>query len=765
MEKAHEKIHQICRHIVKHKLKWIFISLLTFIIFTCGVLYIQANFSVKIWLHKHDKRILSLIQHEKTFGSSDTIDIIVYDEKGVFTPQTMKVVSELTEKMLHVDHIARVESITNFNWVSSTGDDINITPFIKEEMINDSDLLLEKKEQAINDRQLINNFISKSGKLTYIRSFLIASDKTPPYKKIVHDVEDIIASYQNDHLHLSLSGISFINESLNRASDHDMKTVLPIVLSVILIILFYFFRNLFAITVPFAIIILSTGVSFGFEGFLDYEFNNILSAIPAILIAVGLADSIHILIGYRHNVVYEHMTNEEAAIKTLSKNMIPTILTTVTTAIGFLSLATTDIRPVHDLGILAGIGCLYAWFFTYFFLGPVLTFINFKKRDGDQDESSILQGVFHFSVKYRKTIIILFPILGIIFGYIGSKNYINADPVDYFSKNSTVRKTFKIVESEFGASRAIELVFDSNKDNGIKEADFLKRSAQFIEWIESLDYVVRVNSYVDVIKKMNKTLHSDDQGYFRIPDTNGEIADQHFLYTLGLPEGADLKNQVSVDQSKFRVMVLWHVNDTMNAVKKSEEILKKAKEYNLNVYEGGQSPIYNRVNDLVVDTFFTSISLTLPIIFLIMIVTFKDFKIALLSLIPNIFPLAIASGIMTLMGDFVNIGNVIVFAVCLGIAVDDTIHFIANYKLKIIAGMDSFDALDQTFVQTGKALVLTTVLLFFGFGLFVLGDFVPNQKFGVYCAIILFFALIADIVLLPAILLTINPSKKQKNTN
>ncbi|EQC46532.1 RND family transporter [Bacteriovorax sp. Seq25_V] len=759
MEKIENVAQKLSSNIVRKSKLYISLSLIAFILLTSGIFLIKSNFSVKVWLNKNDHRINDLNLHEKTFGSSDTMDVIIYNDRGIFNPHTISTIQEISEEMWKVKDIVRVESLTNYNWIESIDDDISITPFIAEDDILTEEFLNKKKNQALGDKHLVNNLISPSGKLAYIRSFLQVTNGTPPYEEIVTQVESLIKKYNHDEIHIQLSGITFINESLKRASDRDMVVVFPLVFIALVIILFAFFRNLFGVISPFVIILLTIASTFGVEGFLGIEFNNILAAVPAVLIAIGLADSVHILISYRHGTTYEGLTNEDAATRALSKNFIPTILTTITTSIGFLSLLTADIRPIHDLGMLSGIGCIFAWFFTYFLLGAFLKYINFPQRKAKED-LHFIEHIGNFSHKYRLLIVITFPLLALFMAYLGSKNIINADPVEYFSESTPIKKTFNLVEREFGASRAIELVFDSGIPEGIKDVEFLKKSELMINWIEQLPEVKRVTSIETILKKMNQTLHGDDPNFYKIPETRREVADQLFLYTLGLPSGMDLKNQISIDNRKFRVLVLWHVNDTMTAIEKSEIILAKAKEIGLNVYEGGQSPIYNRVNDLVVNTFFYSMGLTLPLIFLIMFLTFKDLKLAILSLIPNVFPLMVASGIMYLNGDEINIGNVIVFAVCLGIAVDDTIHFIANYKIKILKGHSTDQALKETLIQTGKALILTTVLLFFGFGLFAFGDFVPNQKFGIYCAMILILALISDVILLPAILYYIYRTKK-----
>ncbi|WP_412474340.1 efflux RND transporter permease subunit [Halobacteriovorax sp. YZS-1-1] len=763
MKRAHSIAESVAKYIVDHTKTCLFLSFLLLAIAGSGIVKIKANYSVKGWLMDDDQRLVDLKAHEGTFGSSDTIDIMLYKEDGIFDEKTVKTIQDITRDLWQIKHIVRVESLTNYNSIESEEDDIFITPFLDEEVELSAENLAKKKERAINDNQLINSSLSKSGRFTYIRAFLDTFETTPPYDQVVVDTEELLEKYkkEDNNIQFFLGGISFINESLQRASDRDMAVVFPIVVTVLSIILLWFFKSFLGVVLPFSLVGLAILTTFGIEGHLGIELSSIIAALPAILIAIGIADSIHILIGYRHFALFEGMNNHDAAIASLKKNFIPTLLTTLTTSIGFFSLTTTEIKPIYNLGILSGIGTMIAWFFTYFFLGALLTKISFKrKKDEDENKFSAFDGIFQFAEDHKVSINIMTPIIAIGAIYLGMQNYINADPIEYFDKGTPVKQAFDKTRSEFGGSRVIELVFDSGEPEGVKNPVFMKKAEELVQWMLEDEKIIRVSSILDIIKKMNKTLHSDNEEYYAIPDTRRAIADQLFLYTLGLPQGLDLKNQLSLDNQKFRVLVMWDINDSTAAIEKTDKIMEKAKEIGIDIYEAGQSPIYNRVNDLVVNTLLTSMSISLPIIFLIILFVFKDLSLALLSLIPNVLPLSVAAGIMYLVGDELNIGNVIVFAVCLGIAVDDTIHFVSNYKLKMMAGMSGHDALASTMHQTGKALTLTTLMLTIAFGLFYLGDFVPNQKFGVYCSIILTLALIADLIVLPAALLSLKSSRE-----
>jgi predicted RND superfamily exporter protein len=215
-----------------------------------------------------------------------------------------------------------------------------------------------------------------------------------------------------------------------------------------------------------------------------------------------------------------------------------------------------------------------------------------------------------------------------------------------------------------------------------------------------------------------------------------------------------------VDNRYLRYRISWNIEKINQQMNKSELIVKTAKEkFNLDIEAGGNFPIYTTVNDLVVESFLKSMSLMIFLVSIILFIVFKDFLISFISLLPNVIPLIVGTTVMAIWGIYLDIGTSLVAAICLGIAVDDTIHFVTSYLQGKKEGRPVFEAVSRTFEGTGKALILTTVVLVCGFGSFVFAEFLPNRYFGVLCAIVLSFALITDLVLLPAILLKFDKTK------
>jgi predicted RND superfamily exporter protein len=257
---------------------------------------------------------------------------------------------------------------------------------------------------------------------------------------------------------------------------------------------------------------------------------------------------------------------------------------------------------------------------------------------------------------------------------------------------------------------------------------------------------------------MNETLNGGLKSFYKIPPSSEAVGQILFLYTMGLPQGLDLNNQYSIDGRRLRIKVTWRLETSKESEIKADQLVALASKYNLNVETGGNAPIYLAMNQKVVNTFFSSMAMALILVSVLLFLVYRDLFISTLAMLPNVIPLVFGGALMQLLGKPIDIGTSIVSTVCLGIAVDDTIHFISSFKQYRAQGMNPRDAICETFLVTGKALVVTTALLVVGFGAFIFADFVPNRNFGMLCAMILALALLTDLLFLPALLLTIDRS-------
>lgn len=761
--------------IIKKPVLFIILSIITAGILIPPVVNMKADFSYRIWFDEEDPLLKRFDAFERQFGNDESVAVMVYKKGGIFNKDSIEKIRNLTDQLWYVPKVIRVDSLTNHNYTQAVKDELMVDPFIPDDVELSQEFLDAKKNIAINDETMPMYLISQDAEaaMLYARMKPELEGKFPNYKSSVDKIREIVAEiFKDDEHKVFVSGSSTINVTFEEVSRSDLKTMIPVLISLIIIFLIVIFRGISGVVYPFVIIILSIGAAFGIGSLSHMTFNVMLSAIPNTLIAICIADIVHILMSYMQYRRLGH-DNKESVKRTLDKNLVPTLLTSLSTAIGFFSLAPAKIIPIANMGVLAGAGTLTAWIFTIFFILPLMVLFPAKSKNYDakhiHKNNNGKEVPFSWALKFtlwlqlkRNSIIMVSIITVIASFYLGLQNEVNSDPYKYFTDNVPMKHANDFLEAELGGSMGAQMVIDSKKADGIKDPVFLQNLEKFVKYLESKKYVTRVVSVLDILKSMNRSLNGGRQEEYRIADTKDIVAQELFLYTMSLPQGMDLNNRVTLNNDATRLTIMMNIHDSKTVLEEFDKWENKLKEFNLEGNVTGKIPLYQKMNGYVVNTFFTSISMALILVSILMILVFGSWKIGLLAMIPNTVPLIIGSALMYLLGKPLDMGTVIITSVCLGIAVDDTIHFIANYRKYIKNGYSPVDAVANVFSYTGPALVLTTVILVVGFGTFMFADFLPNVNFGIMTATILSTALIVDLTLLPALLL---PKKVESKNN
>ncbi len=756
----------------KHSLAIFFLIL---IILLPGALQIDSSYTPRMWFAKDHQQIINLNDFEKEFGNDQRSVIGFYNPKGIFNNESLAVLHDLTDGMWKVADILRVESLVNHSNISAQGDDLDIQPFLgdaKKEYTQDE--LDDLKSRALSDDVIPDYYVSNDGTYALIFGFLKpAFEKDPDYEKIVKGTRDLIHQYQDaiPGTKIFLLGDSTANEAFREVAKADNFRIMPFMFGIIILILTWLFRNTLAVVMPLLLCYASIGVTYGMLGWSGVVYNSMLAAIPGILLAICLADAVHIMMSFFH-FMSEDNAPKEALVKSLHKNFKPTLMTSITTSVSFLTISFTEIIPVKDLGLLSCFGTMMAWLFTYIFVGSTLSLFHNRFKDvssknisslvssNKKDKASSQARAWTLVIVRRSGLIIgISSILTLGALYLSTKNEVNSDPLKYFTTDVPLRAAYDFSSTKLNGLRGAEMVVDSGKNEGVKDPEFLKRMKNFETWLLSQPEVTHTKSITQIISKLNRVLNGNDPAKEVIPDTQEEVAGLLFLYQMGLPQGMDLNNQISLDNKETRFRLLWKIETSAESTEMINRILAKAPEFGLKVRAGGNLPIYTAVNQLIVESFFWSLIGALLFVSFLILVIFKDPLVALIAMLPNVLPMIFGGALMVLMGVYVDIGTSMVIVVCLGIAVDDTIHFIANYKFYRDQGFEIPDSIEKTFSITGKALVVTTILLVAGFGSFAFAEFVPNRTFGILCAQILVFALVIDLTLLPALLIKIRSRK------
>jgi uncharacterized protein len=752
-------IHQL---LMKYSVFILLLFSIVMVVSTLGVQFLASDFSHKIWFRTNDPYLAEYENFERKFGSNDSILLVVHDPTGIFKQKTIKTIYQITDQFWNLPDVMRVESITNYVWSYGVEGEVNIEPLFPDTPEEITPELVKNRSITVSQIDQIQNlFISQDMKTAVIYGLLKpVFGKKRDHHTLNIELNKLIKKHDHSGLEFHITGWGPVSHAFERATYSDITLVVPILLALIAIVLFFIFNSWVGVVLPLAMTFIGIGMATGIAGYLGVSFNIVTSMLPVIMLAVSMADSIHLLTSYR-SMLSQSSNKWRALSLTLNKNLRPTILTTLSTGIGFFCLLSTDLVPISQLGIVAGIGVVIAWLLTIFFVLPILYlcpkryFLTSSQKSKRPMYSS--QGVTQYLFNMKGPIIFVFALMITLSVYYIGKVEINSSTFDYFSNSLPIKQASIFMEKNVGGVKNIQILINSDKVGGVKDPEFLHKVDQYERWIKSLSYVTKVSSVVSIIKELNQALNSNQEKFYSIPNNRELIAQELLLYSMGLPPGMNLNHWTTFDHREMRMDVRWITSGSSFALQAMEEIKAKGIAMGLNVKLTGKTSLVVGINDYIVTTFLKSMTIAIVLISLFMGLVFNSFRVGVISMIPNLLPLVMGYGLMGLCGINLDVGTVLITSVCLGITVDDTIFFLSNYsKHRSEQGATVFMGVQAVMSHTSSALIFTTLLLVVGFSSFGFGSLIPITYFGLMTAFILLMAVITDLLLLPAILFYID---------
>ncbi|MFA0114640.1 RND family transporter [Vibrio sp. 10N.261.46.E11] len=720
-----------------------------------GLGRLSADFTHAGYFHKNDTWLVEFDNFEQTFGNDDSVIIAVKNDDGLFNKDSIELLQHLTNEMWQLPDVIRVDSITNYQRVYAEGDDINVEPLVSTLKSYTENDIAELKRIAKKDEILTGYLLSEDTSMSLLVGTLRPSNgKELDIKPVVTAARDLLANTILEGHEFHLVGAPLIVQSFADASEADNAKIIPALLFACIVIMYYVLRNAWCVFYAMVIVVFSSIGSLGLAGWLGIQMTSITTVLPQITIGLAVAGCIHILVTYR--IAQQSYSDKNTAAKyALTKNVKPTLLTALTTAIGFLSFKFSDIKTIADLGIAASVSVLYAWTLTYLMLSSLLFILPFgynKKQPLQVSKSTVSKFVNKVS-NNRKGVLIAY--LAFVIASVAATTMIrvDADPIGYFAKEHELRKGVNEIDRTIGSARNIEIMINAGCENCAQKPEFLNKVDEFERFIESRKEVAQVVSIVDILKSTNRALNYGDDSSYRLGETQQSIAQQLLFYTMGLPKGLSVDNRVSSHNDAIRLTVFWRVDSSAKALEEIAIINAEAKRLNLDATVTGKYSLYQRQESYVVSSFLSSVGIAFLLITAVLCVAFKSWKLSLIALLPNLTPLLVGGLGLWIMGENLNVGTVLVVSITLGIAVDDTLHIITEYQRQKLKGQSPTAAFTQVFSETGIGLYGTTLVLVFAFGASLLSTFAPFQVFGILAATVLVTALVIDLTVLPAIML------------
>jgi len=473
---------------------------------------------------------------------------------------------------------------------------------------------------------------------------------------------------------------------------------------------------------------------------------------------LAIADSIHILVSMFF-LMREGMSRHQALVESMRLNFVPVFLTSVTTVIGFLTLNFSDAPPLQDLGNITAIGIAAAFVYSVTLLPALVAIIPVHAPVAKSRLAGSMVKIADFVIRRKGAVLWSSLAISAVFLAAIPLNEANDRFTEFFAEDIRFRTDNDYVVKNMTGLYSFSFNLDTGESGKVADPEYLQTLEEFEAWWRSFPEVVHVNNFTTIMKRLNKNMHGDDPEWYRIPEDRDLAAQYLLLYELSLPYGLDLTNQVNIDKSGTRFQITFENISSKETRRFAElgELWLRENAPELDTYAVGVPVMFSYISERNIKSMFIGMPIAIIGISLILIITLRSFKIGMLSLVPNLLPIGIAFGIWGMIDGEINFTMAMVMGMTLGIVVDDTIHFLSKYlRGRREQGHTVEEAVRYSLRTVGSAITVTTLVLVAGFLLLSTSSFLPNSGNAQLTALAIAAALVADFLLLPALLLRLD---------
>ena len=748
-------------NIIKYRWLVILVGLLLTGLAGMGVERLTFRSDYKTFFNADNKQLNDFNDMQNIYSKSDNVAFIVAPaDREIFNAENLTAIWELTDAAWQITYSSRVDSITNYQFSRAEGDDIIVEDLVLEPDMLDEELIARAKRVSLSEPQLIKRLISEAGHVAIVNVTLRLpgvdkTKETPEVASAAREIRALFAEIYPDTKFM-LSGMVMMNNSFPEAALRDSKTLMPIMLLVVILTIAGLLRSVTGTVSTVVVIATSIITAIGLWGWLGGYLTGPSSSAPTVILTLAVADCVHILSTFYYDMRHG-MTKQNALVNSLRVNMQPIFLTSLTTAIGFLTMNFSESPPFTHLGNIVAIGVCVAFVFSVTIFPAMLAVLPVRaKPASEQHKPDYMERLAGFVITNRKWLLPVTTIIILSTAAFVPKNELSDNFVEYFDVRVPFRQATDFMQENMSGLTTIELSFDSGESAGINSPRFLKTVADFSQWLRAQPETDHVNTITDTLMRLNRNMHADDPAWYVLPEKQDLAAQYLFFYELSLPQGLDVNNQLNIDKSSTRVVTTFK-NITSNELLRLEQrINKKFMEFDsgYSLTLGSPMLMFSHIGTVNIRGMLKGSFIALLLISVLLGIALRSVKFGFVSLLPNLFPIGIAFGLWGLFVGQVGLGLSVVSGVTLGIIVDDTVHFLSKYmRARREKEMNAEDAIRYSFASVGRALWVTTMVLVAGFAVMATSSFKINAEMGFLTAVTILIALAVDFFFLPPLLI------------
>ena len=731
---------------------------------TAGVRNIAVTNDYRMMFSADNPELAAFNELENTYSESNRALIAVAPQDGnVFTRETLAAIEELTDAAWQAPYSTRVDSLTNFSHSEAFEDDLTVEPLVLgAESLSDAELA-EVEAIALNSVETAGRLVSRDGRVSgVVINFFLPGEFDAAVIEITEHLDSLVDEARAEHpgIDYHLTGDVVMHRAFSEATLDDLRRLMPIVFVVIVTVAALLLRSVFGTVAIVLTLMFAVNTTMGLAGWVRAPLSPANAGVPIIVMAITVAYAVHI-VSIALLRMGDGLDKRSAITASLRHNVNPVFLTSLTTAIGFLSLNSSDSPPFNILGNLVAFGVFGAFCFCMTLLPALLSILPLKARVAAAGSPRFFDRLADFVIARRTVLFWSVGLVAVVLIAGIPRNEISETWTRYFDERYQFRRDTDFVIQNLTGLDTLEFSLSAGREGGITDPEYLVAVDAFSEWLRSQPEVVHVQAFPDIMKRLNRNMNGDDPDFHRLPD-DAELGAQYLLlYEFSLPFGVDLNDRIDVSKSATRLTAAAAnlSGGELRALDVRAQEWLRANAPGMATAASGVSMIFAHLSQRNIESMLRGTIIAMALISVILMVVLKSVRMGIVSLVPNFLPAAMSFGLWGYVAGRVGMAASVVTVVAFGIIVDDTIHFLSKYLKARREGLPAPEAIRSTFRTVGHALATTTAVLGAGFLVFAASGFEVSWALGILVSMTIVIALLADFLLLPPLLMAIDREK------
>jgi len=763
-----EMIDKITELVLKYSKTVLIIIILITAFFTFQI-YENARLETNLDKYKpaDQPEFIASEKYEDLFGISDAVIVAVENESdpnGIYNRETLRKIDEISLALEKLSEIRKgdVKSLATADNIKGSDFGLEVDPFYQK--LPESEAEIKKLRENVEENKMISGrIVAEDGSAALIMAELKDGeiDRLELYQKI----QAIVEPYRRGSENIYIAGQPVVEGTLAHLMPQDMQQMIPIVIFVIIFVLFLTLHSFKSTLLTMIVVLFSTIWAFGSMSYLGIPIYAVSTMIPVMLIALGVADGIHLLSHLNQEIKAQPGKDKIELIKDMQRQLWkPVVMTSVTTAAGFLSLLTSDVLPIRYFGLFTAVGVMSAMFFSLIMIPAGLKIIGLpnlkiKKNEKKSADKMFFHKLSQFVREKKKAVVIITIIITILAAYGASKIWIDSSMLSKFTEDEEISQADNFINENFGGTTQLNLIFKAEANDTFKNPEYLKDVWELQNQLEARELIGTTYSLNDYLRRINKVMNEDQEEFNRVPESKDLVAQYLLLYSMsGDPE--DLDRLIDYDYRQLHVQLSLKTDrsqEIKSIIAEIEDFTANSSLEEFEVEFAGSAYTNMIFTGLILKGQILSLAISLVGVFLLLSLLFKSFAAGFIGVLPIAVTAAVNFGVMGGIGISLNTTTALISSISVGMGIDYAIHLLSRYQYYGIRGFSSAETADKAINLSGRAITFNAVVVIAGFMVLTFSKFPPNRELGWLVSTALFVSLIGTLTLAVALIEIMEP--------